>query len=163
VNAHAIAFPASARQDRDTRGGHRAGAVTIMAVGFLAAIFAIAAKGVGGEDGLAGLLRFREDGPGVGEVGLVLTALFAVSVAATCGAFASGGCQRFLTGAAAAPVRLTLLVAVAFMFAFPGLSQFESKSLTLRAVLYPLFACGVFGLYRLQGMRGPYPALIDLC
>jgi hypothetical protein len=53
MNAHTITFPASARQDRDTRGGHSAGAVTIMAAGFLAAIFAVAAKGVGGEEGLA--------------------------------------------------------------------------------------------------------------
>lgn len=96
-------------------------------------------------------------------MGLVVLALFCASVATTCGALASGGRQRLLTATANASVKLTLLAAVAFMFAFPHLSQFENKSLTLRAVLYPIFAFGFLALFRLRRMHGPYPMLVDLC
>jgi hypothetical protein len=96
-------------------------------------------------------------------MGLVVLTLFTTSVATTCGALASGGREQLLTTVASILVKLALMAAVAFMFAFSHLSQFENKSLTLRAVLYPILAFGIFTLFRLRGMRGPYPMLIDLC
>lgn len=127
----------------------------------LAGIFAASAAGAGGDSGLGGVLRFREDGTGVAVLGLVVMACFAVAL--TCGALATGGRDALLTEMADVAVKLTLLVAVAFMFAFPDLSQFEHKSLTLRAVFYPLLALAPYALYRLRNTRGPYPTLLDLC
>ena len=59
-------------------------------------------------------------------------------------------------------IKIALVVAIVFMFTHPDLPQFENKSLTLRAVLYPLFSLTVAAGYYLRGMRGPYPHLLDL-
>jgi len=59
-------------------------------------------------------------------------------------------------------VKLALVAAIVFMLTHPGLPQFENKSLTLRAVLYPVFSLLVAAGYYLKGRRGDYPHLLDL-
>lgn len=59
-------------------------------------------------------------------------------------------------------VKLVLVGAIVFMLTHPDLPQFENKSLTLRAVIYPIFALLVPTGYYLKGMRGEYPHLLDL-
>ena len=58
-------------------------------------------------------------------------------------------------------VKLALVGAIVFMLTHPGLPQFENKSLTLRAVLYPIFSLLVAAGYYLKGMKGGYPHLLD--
>jgi hypothetical protein len=64
--------------------------------------------------------------------------------------------------AANVALRVILVVAIAYMFLFPDQPQFEGKSMTLRAVFYPLFALVVPALYVWRRMSGPYPTLADL-
>jgi uncharacterized membrane protein YjdF len=59
-------------------------------------------------------------------------------------------------------IKIALVAAIVFMFTHPDLPQFENKSLTLRAVLYPLFSLMVAAGYYLRGMRGDYPHLLDI-
>ncbi|MDP2950721.1 MAG: hypothetical protein Q8P22_14470 [Chloroflexota bacterium] len=59
-------------------------------------------------------------------------------------------------------IKVALVAAIVFMFTHPDLPQFENKSLTLRAVLYPLFSLMVAAGYYLKGMRGDYPHLLDI-
>jgi hypothetical protein len=59
-------------------------------------------------------------------------------------------------------IKIALVVAIVFMFTHPELPQFENKSLTLRAVLYPLFSLMVAAGYYLKGMKGDYPHLLDV-
>ena len=68
-----------------------------------------------------------------------------------------------MTAVADVAAKATLLIAVAFMFAFPDLSQFENKSLTLRAVFYPLLALAPYAANRLRGANGRFPVVLDLC
>jgi hypothetical protein len=68
-----------------------------------------------------------------------------------------------LAVAANVVLKLALLPAVAVMLVFPDLPQFEGKSLTLRAILYPIFAIAPYAVYRLKRMHGPYPTVVDLC
>lgn len=131
--------------------------------GLLAGAYAAAATGVHEPVDLQGLLRFRDDGRDVTVYGLILVFLFAGSLTLTCGGLATAGRQRLVVNGANLAVKLTLLAAVIFMLAFPDLSQFDGKSLTYRAVLYPLLGCLIPALYRLRGMHSPYPALTDLC
>ncbi len=137
--------------------------VTALVAVTLGAICVAAAAGAGSESGLPGVLRFRQQSSGVEALGLAVLALFVLASAASCGALSTGARQRRLTLIADALLKITLLVAVAFMFKFPGLPQFESKSLTLRAVFYPVLACAPFALYRLRGARGSFPTVLDLC
>jgi hypothetical protein len=59
-------------------------------------------------------------------------------------------------------IKIALVAAIVFMFTHPDLPQFESKSLTLRAVLYPIFSLAVAAGYYLKGMKGDYPHLLDV-
>ncbi len=122
-----------------------------------------AAAGAGGDGGLAGLIAFRDDGNGVAAIGLVVMAAFFAGVALSFGSVAAGGRNVALTAAADLVIKATLLVAVAFMFSFPHLSQFEGKSLMLRAAFYPVLALAPYALYRLQGAGGRFPTMLDLC
>jgi hypothetical protein len=137
--------------------------VVAAAAALLAGLSAGAAAGAGGEHGLAGLLGFREDGNDVGALGLVVMGWFFAGVALTCGSLAGAGRERTLTAVGNASIKVTLLIAVIFMFAFPDLSQFENKSLTLRAVFYPLLALAPYALYRVRGAAGRFPTVLDLC
>lgn len=47
------------------------------------------------------------------------------------------------------------------MFAFPDQPQFEAKSLTLRAILYPIFSFFMAGAWYFKKMKGQYPHLTD--
>jgi hypothetical protein len=53
--------------------------------------------------------------------------------------------------------KLVLVAAIVFMLTNPDLPQFENKSLTLRAVLYPIFSLLIAAGYYLKGMKGGYP------
>lgn len=117
----------------------------------------------GGKDGIGGILRFREDGGGIEIYGEVLLAVFALVLAGLVGALASGGIDRLMTLSASLLAKALLILAVIFMFAFPELSQFEGKSLTYRAVLYPTLAFGPVILFVWRGRNGPFPVLWDLC
>lgn len=134
-------------------------AASLGAAAVLAALLIASAAGAEGPDGA---LQFREDGMGVTVVGLVVLSLFAVVVSLTCGTFAAPR-DATLAISADAVAKITLLVAVAFMFAFPDLSQFENKSLGLRAVFYPLLAFAPAAVYQARGRHGPFPVLLDLC
>lgn len=106
---------------------------------------------------------FRHEDRGVAAEGTLLLTLFAASLAFTVGAFAAGGQSPRHTTAANVTVKATLLAAVAFMFAFPDLPQFEHKSLTARAILYPALAAAMPLSYAARRMRCPYPVFVDLC
>lgn len=93
MSTHAMTFSAGVRQEQESRSENSAIAVMVVAVVFSTALFSAAAVGVGGGGGSGVLLRFREDGPVVGAMGLVVLALFAASLAMTCGALAGGGRQ----------------------------------------------------------------------
>lgn len=58
-------------------------------------------------------------------------------------------------------VKVVLLLAVAYMFLFPDQPQFEAKSLTLRAVFYPLFSFIIAAFYFFKKLKGPYPHFFD--
>ena len=108
------------------------------------------------------LLWFRHEGRGVDAEGVALLVVFAVAVTLMIGAFASADGAAPVALLANAAMKMALLAAVVFMLARPDLPQFENKSLTLRAVFYPLLALSVPFLYRLRGAPGRYPALLDL-
>ena len=59
-------------------------------------------------------------------------------------------------------LKVALAAAIVYMLTNPDLPQFENKSLTLRAILYPIFSMLVAAGYYLKGMRGEYPHLLDL-
>lgn len=109
------------------------------------------------------LMWFRHEGRGVAGEGTLLLAVFAASLALTVGAFAAGGRARWWETAANVAVKVAMAAAVAFMLAFPDLPQFEHKSLTARAIVYPVLAALVPLLYLARRMRGPYPTLVDVC
>jgi hypothetical protein len=109
------------------------------------------------------LMWFRHEGRGVTTEGTALFAVFGVALALTVGAFAAGGRARWFETAANVAVKISMAGAVAFMLAFPDLPQFEQKSLTVRAILYPALAAIVPLLYFARRMRGSYPTLADLC
>lgn len=137
-----------------------------MMVVLVAAILAgivFAADRADGTEGIGGVLRFREDGPGVTRTGLVILAGFAASTALLAGSWVDAGGQRRLPLANVVLVRLVLLLAVAFMFMFPDLSQFEAKSLTWQAIMYPTLGLAVPGTWLLRGRRPAYPLMWDVC
>ena len=125
----------------------------------LCAVFVAAERGA---PRLGFLLWFRHEGRGVDAEGVALLVVFAAAVTLMAGAFAGAGGAAPVALLANTAMKLALLAAVAFMLAHPDLPQFENKSLTLRAVFYPLLALSVPILYRLRGAQGPYPALLDL-
>ncbi len=109
------------------------------------------------------LMWFRHEGRGVTIEGTALFAAFGVALALAVGAFAAGGRARWFETAANVAVKVSMAGAVAFMLAFPDLPQFEQKSLTARAIMYPVLAAIVPVLYVVRRMQGPYPILPDLC
>ena len=125
----------------------------------LCAVFVAAERGV---PRLGFLLWFRHEGRGVDAEGVALLVVFAAATTLMIGAFASAGGAAAFALLANTAMKLALLAAVAFMLAHPDLPQFENKSLTLRAVFYPLLALSVPFLYWLRGAPGRYPALLDL-
>ncbi len=60
-------------------------------------------------------------------------------------------------------VRVTLVVAIAFSVAFPGLPQFDGKGMAFRAPFYLLPLAVVPVGWRLRGRPAPYPYLVDAC
>jgi hypothetical protein len=100
---------------------------------------------------------------GLEAYGLVLLALSVGVVTLLVGVLVSAGRERGIAIAAAVMCKVLLVLAVAFMFAFPDLSQFEGKSLTYRAILYPTLAFSIPVGYMLGGQRGTYPLLFDVC
>jgi hypothetical protein len=145
------------------RGGESRLALAAAAITLLAACALIAAAAIdGGKDGIGGVLRFREDGGGIEVYGELLLAVSVVVLAGLIGALASGG-ERQVTLATLLLAKVLLILAVVFMFAFPELSQFEGKSLTYRAILYPSLAFGPSLLFLWRGRGGPFPLLWDLC
>lgn len=124
--------------------------------------YAVAVADVRGATGFGGLLRFREDGMAVTLYGLTLMATFLLVFVLCCGVWATGGAQPQLTFVANLLVKAALLLAVVFMFAFSDLSQFEGKSLTYRAILYPLLAFLVPFLYFAKRLGRIYPGVFDL-
>jgi hypothetical protein len=109
------------------------------------------------------LLRFREDGTGVEIYGVGLVIGFGATIVLTIGALASAGSSSIITLAANIMAKTTLVAAAIFMFVFSDLSQFEAKSLTYRAVLYPTLAFMLPLAYLLRRRDGPYPGVMDLC
>jgi hypothetical protein len=142
-------------------------ALTVVAVAStaagLAAAYGLASAGVGGIDGFGGLLRFREDGARVEAYGLALVVGFAGTVVLTVGSLVSSGRSPLIVHAANLTAKTTLVAAAVFMFVFSDLSQFEAKSLTYRAVLYPLLAFMFPVIHVLRGAQAPYPGIMDLC
>jgi len=135
-----------------------------MALVLFAQIAAVVAAAIdGGKHGIGGVLRFREDGGGVEVYGEVLLALSIVVLTLLVGALCTAGANRRLAIVASLAAKLLILLAVGFMFAFPHLSQFESKSLTYRAILYPTLAFAILIGYLARGRRGPFPIIFDLC
>lgn len=59
-------------------------------------------------------------------------------------------------------IKIALVAAIVFMSTQSDLPQFENKSLTLRAVLYPIFSLAVAASYYLKGKKGDYPHLLDV-
>ena len=142
------------------------GAIVRAAIATLAAAAAMAALAIASERDtprLGFLLWFRQEGRGVSGEGTLLLAVFAASLALTVGAFAAGGHVRWTETVANVAVKVALAGAVAFMLTFPDLPQFENKSLTARAIAYPLLAAVIPVTYAIRGMRSPYPTLVDLC
>lgn len=134
-----------------------------LVAGLLAIVYTLAATGNDRPGNLDGLLRFREDGRGVTVYGIVLIVLGCASVVLTAGTLSAGGRERRLGLAANVVIKLTLLAAVVFMLAFPNLSQFEGKSLTYRAILYPALSFLVPALYSWRRIDFEYPVIPDLC
>lgn len=58
-------------------------------------------------------------------------------------------------------VRVALVLAVAISVAFPGLPQFEGKSMAFRAPFYLLPMAVVPTIWRLRGRPAPYPHVVD--
>ena len=109
--------------------------MTVAVVVALGMLLAIALPHVDGDrEGIGGVLRFREDGADVTVLGSAILVLFVGTTSLGAGACASPRGSG-LAAAAALLAKLTLVVAVVFMFVFPDLSQFEAKSLTWRAIL----------------------------
>jgi len=156
----------SSNATRADRGAERRKAYVSAGVTTIAALATCSALAFASERDVPrlGFLRwFRHEGRGVATEGTALLALFAVAISLTLGAFAAGGRAAVFAMTANLAVKATLLAAVGFMFAFPDLPQFEHKSLTVRAILYPTLAGLVPALYAVRRMRGPYPILPDLC
>lgn len=59
-------------------------------------------------------------------------------------------------------VKLVLVWAIVFMLTNPDLPQFEAKSLTWRAAVYPIMTLLVAAGYYWRRMKGSYPHLADL-
>jgi hypothetical protein len=137
-------------------------AMAVTAAG-LSAVYVLAAADAGRTDGFSGLLRFREDGRGVEVYGLALVVGFSATVVLLVGSFVSAGENRLVMQAGNLAAKLTLLAAAVFMFVFSDLPQFEAKSLTYRAVLYPLLALMFPVTYVVRGRGHPYPGMMDLC
>lgn len=140
--------------------GARAAAAT---VAMLAVFAALAVASERDAPRLGFLMWFRHEGRGVATEGTALVALFAVALSLTIGAFAAGGHVRRWEAAANIAVKATMAAAVAFMLAYPDLPQFDDKSLTARAIVYPILAAVIPLAYVARRMRGPYPILADLC
>ncbi len=138
----------------------RLAAFAIVAAG---AAVVIAAQADGDKKGIGGVLRFREDGNGITVYGGVLLALFIAVTATLVGTLVAAGRDRSLLISGWALAKVLLLLSVVFMFAFPDLSQFEGKSLTYRAVLYPTLGYLPMALYAWRGRPGPFPFVLDFC
>jgi hypothetical protein len=113
--------------------------------------------------GLGFLLWFRNEGQGVRTDGTVLLITFLLAVTLSVGAFAGCGRLRSVETAANAAAKAALLLAVLFMLVHPDLPQFENKSQTFRAILFPLLAFAPMTVAMSRSPRQPYPILIDLC
>ena len=137
------------------------GAMAVTAFGLAGAVIAAALDD--DKRGIGGVLRFREDGGGVELYGEVLLVFAIVVLTLLVGTLLSAGREYRLAIPAAVGAKLLILLAVVFMFAFPDLSQFEGKSLTYRAVLYPTLAFLIPAGYVLGGRRDRYPMLADIC
>lgn len=118
--------------------------------------------GAGGAGGVSRLIRFREQGACVAAVGFLLFAFFGMSVALLAGVLATGGRHRATLLLANLCTKLSFAVAVAFMFLFPHLHQFEGKTMPLRALVYPPCVGALGVIWLLRRPRGPYPLLVDL-
>jgi hypothetical protein len=113
--------------------------------------------------GLGFLLWYRSDGRGTGAEGTTLLITFLLAVTLSVGAFAAGGRLRMMEIAANAAAKAALVGAVVFMLVYPDLPQFENKSLTFRAILFPLLAFAPITVSMFRRPSGSYPTLIDLC
>jgi hypothetical protein len=118
--------------------------------------------GMGGSQGVSRLVRFREQGPAVTAAGFLLFALFGTAVALFAGVLATGGRDRVVLRLANLAAKLSFALAVAFMFLFPHLHQFDGKTMTLRAIIYPVCVAALGVGWLLRRPRGPYPLLVDL-
>lgn len=136
---------------------NRGRAVAVIAAIALAGVMLASTRDAAG----SGFLTwFREEGRGVATEGTLLLALFCVAIATIAGAYAQPSDRR-LALAANILCKATLAAAVAFMLAFPSLPQFENKSLTARAVLFPVLAMATAAWWLLRRRPGPYPSLVD--
>lgn len=115
----------------------------------------------GSKTGVGGVLRFREDGRGVETYGLVLLALSIAVVSGLAAVIVSAGRLPRVAVATDLAAKVLLGLAVVFMFAFPHLSQFEGKSLTYRAILYPTLALLPLAIWLWHGRRQPFPWIFD--
>jgi hypothetical protein len=115
----------------------------------------------GDKDGIGAVLRFREDGGGVEAYGLVLLSLSIIVVSLLAGVIVSAGRILRLAMTTDFAAKVLLGLAVVFMFAFPHLSQFEGKSLTYRAILYPTLAALPTVVWWRKGRRAPFPWVTD--
>ena len=161
VRARSASTPTASRDVAEHRRAvARACVVTAL---MLAAFASLALASERDAPRLGFLMWFRHEGRGVTTEGTALLAVFGVALALSVGAFAAGGRARWFETVANVAVKVSMVAAVAFMLAFPGLPQFDQKSLTSRAIAYPALAAMVPLLYAVRRVRGPYPTLADLC
>ena len=128
-----------------------------------AALAAVALASEADAPRLGFLMWFRHEGRGVAAEGTAVLVAFAIALALSVGAFASGGLVRWPAAAAAVAVRLSLAASVMFMLAFPSLPQFDGKSLTARAIAYPVLSSIIPAVWLLRRGRVAYPAFADVC
>lgn len=124
---------------------------------------ALLAGALAGLPGLEPAVSFRERDRIDLEIfafALLITWLLVTTL--TLGVFADPARGGVLTLGAAVLLRIALVLAVVFMFAFPFLPQLEGKSMTLRAVIYPILTAAIPVAYWYRGHRGPYPGVIDV-
>jgi hypothetical protein len=107
------------------------------------------------------LLYFRDEGRGVSTEGTLLLVLFCLAIVLVAGAYVDARNQGAGVMANLA-IKVSLAAAVAFMLAFPDLPQFENKSLTMRAILYPILAASFAAWWLVAARPRPYPSLVDL-
>ncbi len=145
-------------------GTTRGVAVAIVVAACFAVLLVVAERvqAGGSNEGVGGVFRFRDHGPGVTAWGWPLLLGLLASASMLIGSWAGSGSNRSMDRVNAVLIRVLILAAVVFMYVFPELPQLEAKSLTWRTIVYPVMTLLLPAMYLLRGRNGPYPWHLDV-